>query len=124
MVGIISWFAIVITGKQPRGMWDFLLKAQRYTLQLQSYGLLMTDTYPKFGEGAPPWRQRARSSRPLLAAGACRLIVQGREVLPDGTIAEESGRHFDITDEELTDSRRWLPTLTSQWATMLCRCGR
>ena len=52
VVTLISWFAILFTGKQPRGMWDFVLKAVRYTLQLQSYGLLMTDDYPKFGEGA------------------------------------------------------------------------
>ena len=47
VVVVISWFAIVITGRQPRGMWDFVLKYVRYYLQVQSYGLLMTDTYPK-----------------------------------------------------------------------------
>ncbi|MEY2524180.1 MAG: hypothetical protein QOJ66_2745 [Ilumatobacteraceae bacterium] len=52
VVTLISWFAILFTGKQPKGMWDFVLKAVRYTLQLQSYALLMTDDYPKFGEGA------------------------------------------------------------------------
>jgi Domain of unknown function (DUF4389) len=51
VVTLISWFAILFTGKQPRGMWEFVLKSVRYTLQLQSYALLMTDTYPKFGEG-------------------------------------------------------------------------
>jgi hypothetical protein len=48
VVIVISWFAIVITGKQPRGMWAFVLKVVRYTLRTQSYGLLMTDTYPSF----------------------------------------------------------------------------
>ena len=52
VVLLVSWFAIIITGKQSRGWWDFVLKVLRYTLQLQSYGLLMTDTYPKWGEGA------------------------------------------------------------------------
>jgi hypothetical protein len=52
VVTLISWFAILFTGKQPRGMWDFVLKSVRYTLQLESYALLMTDVYPKFGEGA------------------------------------------------------------------------
>ena len=33
-------------------MWDFVLKVTRFVLQVQSYGLLMTDTYPKYGEGA------------------------------------------------------------------------
>jgi hypothetical protein len=53
VVTLISWFVILFTGKQPKGMWDFVLKSVRYTLQLQSYALLMTDEYPKFGEGAP-----------------------------------------------------------------------
>jgi len=52
VVLILSWFAILVTGTHPRGMWDFLLKALRFSLQLQAYSLLMTDTYPKYGEGA------------------------------------------------------------------------
>ena len=53
VVWVISWFAILFTGKHPRGMWEFQLKAFRFTLQVQSYALLMTDVYPKFGEGVP-----------------------------------------------------------------------
>ena len=49
---LISWFAILFTGKMPRGMWDFILKVVRYTMQVQAYGLLMTDEYPKFGSSA------------------------------------------------------------------------
>jgi Domain of unknown function (DUF4389) len=52
VVVLISWFAILFTGNHPRGMWDFLLKSLRFSLQLQAYSLLMTDDYPKFGEGA------------------------------------------------------------------------
>jgi Domain of unknown function (DUF4389) len=52
VVLVISWFVIVITGKQPRGMWDFVLKALRYVLQVQAYALILTDVYPKFGAGA------------------------------------------------------------------------
>lgn len=62
VVLVISWFAIVITGKQSKGMWDFVLKVARYTFQLQSYGLLMTDVYPKFGEGAMAAGSSAPSS--------------------------------------------------------------
>jgi hypothetical protein len=47
-VGIVSWFAILFTGKHPRGMFDFILKAQRYLLQTSAYTLLLTDTYPKY----------------------------------------------------------------------------
>lgn len=64
IVVIISWFAIVITGKQSRGMWDFVLKALRFSFQLESYVFLMTDTYPKFGEGASTSMAMAAGSPP------------------------------------------------------------
>ncbi|MET0325493.1 MAG: DUF4389 domain-containing protein [Ilumatobacteraceae bacterium] len=51
VVVIISWFAIVITAKHPRGLFDFSLNVLRYTLQANAYLLLMTDTYPKWGSG-------------------------------------------------------------------------
>ena len=48
LVTIISWITIVITGKHPRGMFDFLVKVHRYAVRLNAYLLLMTDTYPKY----------------------------------------------------------------------------
>lgn len=47
-VGIVSWFAIVITGRHPRGMWDFLHRVIKYGQQVQAYSLLMTDVYPRW----------------------------------------------------------------------------
>lgn len=48
VVAIVSWFAIVFTGKHPRGMFVFMLRCLRYITQMTSYVLLMTDTYPKW----------------------------------------------------------------------------
>ena len=45
---IVSWFAILFTGKQSPGMYDFIKRSARFYLQVQAYGFLMTDTYPKF----------------------------------------------------------------------------
>lgn len=47
-VTIASWFAIVFTGKHPKGMWDFLMKAHRYFARTTAYLQLLTDTYPKY----------------------------------------------------------------------------
>ena len=47
-VGVVSWFTIVLTGKHPKGMFDFLLKFHKYWLQTSAYMLLLTDTYPKY----------------------------------------------------------------------------
>jgi hypothetical protein len=48
-VTIVVWFAIVITGKHPRGMFDFQLKGFRYSMQTNVYAGLLTDDYPKYG---------------------------------------------------------------------------
>lgn len=52
-VVVVSWFAILFTGKHPRGMFEFILRVVRFVLQLNAYALLMTDTYPKWGSGVP-----------------------------------------------------------------------
>lgn len=51
-VAIAAWFAIVITGKMPEGMFAFMLKAHRQSIRTQSYGNMMTDIYPN--AVAPP----------------------------------------------------------------------
>jgi Domain of unknown function (DUF4389) len=51
---IVSWFAILFTGKHPRGQFDFLLRTLRYILQTTSYVLLMTDTYPSWSATSEP----------------------------------------------------------------------
>lgn len=53
IVAVVAWFAVVITGRMPRGMFDFILRGERVALRLMAYGLLATDEYPWFA-GAEP----------------------------------------------------------------------
>lgn len=46
---IATWFVIMFTGRQSRGMFDFILKVTRFDVRLNGYGLLMTDEYPRYG---------------------------------------------------------------------------
>jgi len=47
---IIGWFAIVFTGKYPRGTFDFVVGVVRWDLRVMAYALLLTtDAYPPFG---------------------------------------------------------------------------
>jgi hypothetical protein len=48
VVTVICWFAILFTGEQPRGMFDFLVKAHRFGVRTNAYVSLLTDTYPKY----------------------------------------------------------------------------
>jgi len=49
VVVIIAWFAILFTGRYPRGMFDFVVGVGRWWLRVQGYAfLLVTDDYPPF----------------------------------------------------------------------------
>lgn len=49
VVVIIAWFAVLITGHYPRGMFDFVVGVGRWALRVNAYAfLLVTDRYPPF----------------------------------------------------------------------------
>lgn len=47
---IVAWFAILFTGRFPRGMFDFIVGIMRWSLRVEAYAFfLTTDRYPPFG---------------------------------------------------------------------------
>jgi hypothetical protein len=49
IVAFIAFFAILFTGRYPRGMFDFVTGVLRWAIRVQAYGhWLMTDRYPPF----------------------------------------------------------------------------
>ena len=125
VVVIISWFAIVITGKQSRGMWDFILKVLRFSFQLESYVLLLTDTYPKFGEGASTHARSGSSPPPppgsfVHRPPAARLTADHR----GGRVSSCSTRSTSTSPTKSSPSSPWRPNHTIRWPTTRCRSGR
>ena len=52
VVTVIAWFAIVFTGRYPRGMFNFVVGWSRWVLRVSAYAfLLVTDRYPPFSFG-------------------------------------------------------------------------
>ncbi|MGH2786997.1 MAG: DUF4389 domain-containing protein [Actinomycetota bacterium] len=48
-VVILAWFAILFTGRYPRGLFDFVEGVFRWNARVEGYALLMvTDRYPPF----------------------------------------------------------------------------
>ncbi len=46
---VIAWFAILFTGKYPKGIFDFVMGVCRWGLRVSAYAfILVTDKYPSF----------------------------------------------------------------------------
>ena len=51
---LIAWFAIVLTGRYPEGLYDFVADFNRFLARVTAYAALLTDAYPPFSGAADP----------------------------------------------------------------------
>jgi Domain of unknown function (DUF4389) len=51
---VIAWFAIVITGRYPWGLYEFVAGFNRELARAAAYAALLCDPYPPFGGGDDP----------------------------------------------------------------------
>ncbi len=68
---VIAWFAIVITGRYPQALYDFIAGFTRSLSRFTAYAALLSDHYPPFGSSDNPeypvrmqLRRPARSIQP------------------------------------------------------------
>ena len=45
---MISWFAILFTGKMPEGLANFIIMSQRYNARVSGFAAMLTEQYPPF----------------------------------------------------------------------------
>lgn len=51
---IVAWFALLVTGRWPAGLYGFVAGFMRYMTRVYAYTFLLTDAYPGFGLGEDP----------------------------------------------------------------------
>ena len=51
---VIAWFAIVFTGRLPRGLWSMIAFYLRWRVRAAAYTSLLRDEYPPFGDAPYP----------------------------------------------------------------------
>ncbi len=51
---VIAWFAIVFTGRYPRGLYEFVASFNRFQARFTAYAALVCDPYPAFGGADDP----------------------------------------------------------------------
>jgi hypothetical protein len=54
VVWIISFFAVLFTGRYPEGMFNFMVGVMRWGVRAGAYVLLLTDKYPPFSLADDP----------------------------------------------------------------------
>ena len=52
IVTVIAWFFILIAGRYPRGLFDYVVGVMRWSVRVQAYLFSLTDEYPPFNLSA------------------------------------------------------------------------
>jgi hypothetical protein len=61
---IIAWFALVLTGRYPQGLYDFVAGLLRYSTAVYGYVAFLTDEYPPFSADTDNYPVRLRVPPP------------------------------------------------------------
>jgi hypothetical protein len=76
---VVAWFAIVITGRYPEGLYNFVADFTRFYTRVLAYTYLLSDPYPSFGGSEDPaypvrmgFERLEQYSRPKTL---CRIIL-------------------------------------------------
>lgn len=75
---VVAWFALVITGRWPEGLYRFVSGYLRYAVRVSAYLYLGTDAYPPFsGAEDPTYPVRVPIAPPLGAYSRLKVFFRG-----------------------------------------------
>ncbi len=66
VVIFIAWFAILFTGKYPRGMFNYVAGTLRWATRVSAYAYFLTDKYPPFSLSYETATEKRRTYQVLL----------------------------------------------------------
>jgi hypothetical protein len=85
---VISFFAVLFTGRYPKGLFDFVVGVHRWGLRVGAYLLLMVDPYPPFSlDDDPSYPVRFNIDYPEQGVNRWRPLVHWLLVIPYAIVA-------------------------------------
>jgi hypothetical protein len=122
---LIAGISLLVTGRYPRGVFDFLIGMNRWVLRVAAYTALMTDDYPPFRldtggsepsafDVTPPsiTPVSASDDHPLWSTGRIVTVVVGSLLLLGGVSAAVGGSTVLAADRTGRDASGFLNTGT------------
>lgn len=80
---IVAWLAIVITGRYPKGLYDFIAGFIRFLARTTAYAALLCDPYPPFsGSEDPAYPVRMSFAGPLEKYSRLKTFFRGLLAIP------------------------------------------
>ena len=74
---VIAWVTIVVTGRYPRGLYDFVANYNRFVARVTAYAALVCDPYPPFsGSQEPSYPVRMEFVGPLESYSRLKTLLR------------------------------------------------
>jgi hypothetical protein len=131
LLALVAAVALMITGRYPQGLFDFILGLDRWVLRVAAYVGLMTDTYPPFrfdAGGADPARAVGKDvglpaapvglqpPRSRWSAGGIVAVITGSLLVLGGLGLGTGGTALLIADSVARDSSGLITTPTETFS--------
>jgi hypothetical protein len=87
VVIVVAWFALLFTGRWPRGMYDFVAGFLRYSTAVNGYYYLLTDAYPPFGPDVDDYPVRLNIGPPKERYSRLKVLFRIILAIPPALIA-------------------------------------